>query len=217
MPKKKRVVRDACQILSEFYQEVFQYKTCFLLKYTIGDFVEGLLIESTSYKSTFYVWSIICPTWHLGSEPKLDYGNRLLNGSYFIGGANEVSGKVIEAVSIDDIAWRRCCGPPTQVAEFFSMVESSAVSVTKVDVEAHNNLGHVFDKAVLLLLYGDVPGGYTALEAYNRRGNGRGKYASVATDLIVALKAGDESWLGVIRDAQRKGRETMGLSSGDIL
>ena len=67
-----------------------------------------------------------------------------------------------------------------------------------------------------MLLYGDIQGGYAALDAYIRRGNGSGKYAPVATDLIAALKAGDGSWLGVIRDAQRRGREAMGLPMRDI-
>ncbi len=217
MSERKRTARTICQILTQKYKSIFQYKTCFLLKRNEGDFVEGLLVESTSYKDTFYIWSVICPTWHLGSEPKLDYGNRLLGGSYFVGDVIEISDKIVEAVRVDDVARRRCCGPPTQVAEFFSTTENGVVSVMEVDVETHNNLGHVFDKAVLLLLSGDIRGGYAALDAYDCRGNGRGKYASVATNLRAALEAGDGSWLGVVGDAQRRGREAMGLTNRNIL
>ena len=217
MLKRKRTARSVCQILSQKCKRIFQYKTCFLLKSNEGDFVEGLLVESTSYKDTFYVWSVICPTWHLVSEPKLDYGNRLLDGSYFVGNAIEISDKIVEAVRVDDVARRRCCGPPTQVAEFFSTTESGVVRIMEVDVETHNNLGHIFDKVVLLLLSGYIRGGYAALDAYNCRGNGRGKYASVATDLRAALKVGDGSWLGVVEGAQRRGREAMGLTNRNIL
>lgn len=82
------------------FRQLKPYQGSGLIKSDVGHFLEGLTIERTPYKGTYYVWSLICLPWHVGPYLKLDYSTRLENSRYFKGTTIDMVDEILTAVQI---------------------------------------------------------------------------------------------------------------------
>lgn len=182
------------------------YKNGFLVKDREGHFIEGLLIERTPYKGTFFLWSLLCPVWHLGTEPKLDYSRRLGGHRALDVNLEALIDNISWDIKSDEAAFRRCHGPPISAEQ--AVYEAG---IDKIDWNVVQSLTTLFDCCVSMIILRN-PDAIKALRRYEAgaiRLNDR--YLPLARKLIRALEQSENGVMNVLAEAERESRVRMNL------
>jgi hypothetical protein len=89
-------------------------------------FIEGAVAESTPYKGTFYIWSMMSPMWATVQQPTLDYGKRvgpdptMINGCYFDGPEERIAEQAAAIFRANDVFARRLTAPEMTLETFLA-------------------------------------------------------------------------------------------------
>lgn len=99
-------------------------KTGRCIKLDAKYFVEGVSLERTPYKETFYVWSFINPIWKRHCLGTLGYSERIAGGRYFVGSAEKIVEEIILEVRNNALYLTRVSGPETTARLFLDKIHS---------------------------------------------------------------------------------------------
>ena len=118
-----------------------------IISHSGGYFLQGLAIERTSYKATFYIWVVVFSWFHPTDSLGLEFGFRLQDGAFFEGDSNAICARIFDALEQDSRA-REWLFEPMTPDRFLS--QNHKIST----YPQHAPAATVFDIAALTALAG---------------------------------------------------------------
>ena len=180
-------------------------KTGCCIKLDAKHFVEGILIERTPYKETFYVWSFINPIWTGHCLIRLSYSERIAGGRYFVGNAKNIIEEIIFEIRNSTLYLARISGPETTARLFLNTVTQKYHQIVE-----HSKLnGHkkAFDFGIAFALDNRLKDSKEILEAFSTSAHRSYHYLRLcARSIVASLEAEDQAYLDVIADMEEQGR-----------
>lgn len=183
-------------------------KTGCCIKLEAKHFVEGVSIERTSYKETFYVWSFINPIWTERCLTTLSYSERIAGGQYFAGSAENITEEIILEIRNNALYLSRVSGPETTARLFLNTVIQRYPQI--VDYAKINGHKKAFDFGIAFALDNRLKDSKEILEAFSTSAHRSYHYLRLcARAIVTSLQAGDQAYLDVIADMEEQGRFTL--------
>ena len=149
--------------LSIIFPKVKIVKNSFCIKIGSNNFLEGLCIERTPYKNTFYVWSVACPLWSASNKIYLDYSERIKEASYFTGELDSIISDITDSLPQKDNFSKRMQGSETTLQSFrtanfdnFNWMESQFTY-------------RIMDFGIVLALMGELDTSHACLSDYLKK------------------------------------------------
>lgn len=188
----------------KFKQTVF-CKTGECLKADPKHFLEGMVVERTPYKETYYIWSIIAPTWIDAVSMRLTYGARMGKGRYFEGSSEKIIMAIMEELERDETAMRRLEGDETAPGTFLeTCFQCFSREARYVDL---SNIRRIFDYGVASVLCEDFPASVAHLSAFMSMAQRSQHYMRMcARDILASIQADDGQFLSIIADMESQGK-----------
>lgn len=171
-------------------------------------FIEGITIERTLYKETFYVWSFINPIWKRRCLGGLGYSERIAGGRYFVGSAERITEEIIFEVRNNALYLARISGPETTAHLFLNEIHSKYPSSSQ-----YGNLTRedwAFDFGIALALENKIEDSRKSLEAFLRIPDHSQHYFRLcAREIVASFSNGNQAYLDVISDMEGQGRSLL--------
>ena len=169
-------------------------------------FIEGVSIERTPYKETFYVWSFTNPIWVKRPLDTLGYSKRIAHGRYFSGNAEQITKEVIAELNNNALHLSRVSEPETTAQQFIDAMFSIIPQAHEHYSKLHGN-ERAFDYGVCLALADRLEDSRTILEAFLTFAHRSQHYLRLcASAIVTSLRAGDQTYLEVISDMEEQSK-----------
>lgn len=180
-------------------------KTGCCIKLDTKHFIEGILIERTSYKETFYVWSFINPVWTEQCLTTLSYSERMAGGRHFVGSAEKITEEIVSEIRSNALYLARISGPKTPARLFLNTIIQKYPQI--VEHSKINGHKRAFDFGIIFALDNNLKDSKEILEAFLTSAHRSYHYLRLCARLIIAsLEAEDRAYLDVIADMEEQGR-----------
>jgi hypothetical protein len=176
-------------------------------------FIEGAYVEYTSYKGTFYLWSLMSPMWAAIKQPILNYSERLSHcpsgryTSFFEGPEQEIAERAAELFRANKVFTDRLEAPETSLESFLSdkVPDGPYTAANSIRLE-HRGL------ALALLGHADA-----ALKALTTVVNSyspsrRSLYGEKIIGITQSLAAGDGHHIALITEMEIEAAKSVGLT-----
>lgn len=183
-------------------------KTGYCIKLGTKYFVEGITIERTPYKETFYVWSFINPIWKKQCLGTLGYSERIAGGRYFVGSAEKITEEIIFEVRNNALYLARVSGPETTTQLFLNKVHSKYPSSSQYENLTRKDWA--FDFGIALALENKIEDSRKNLEAFLRLPDRSQHYFRLcAREIVASFADGNQAYLDVISGMEGQGRSLL--------
>ena len=166
-------------------------------------FVEGAVVEWTSWKGKFFIWSLMSPLWSSFSLP-LTYSERLDNSLRFEGIAEAIAEQAAELFREHRAFIDRLTGPETTLERFLA-----AERITPFTISVIRDV----DRGLALALLGQTAAALEVLTTVVDRyvPDRMTPYAHTIVAIQRSLAAGDGDYLAIIADMETRGANALGL------